>query len=190
MRGFVNPRWVQKRVSQRAQKRARQLNLLCRESGPLVAPVTTESQETIIEAVVDSGAEDSVTPPGVFEGLVSPSPMSRAGRSYQAANGSPIANLGQMVAYFHDAEGRKCGIPFQVAGVNRPLISVSRLAAAGCRVAFSEDGGEILHVSSGRRLPLVRRGRVYILELRVGASREGAGCRRQPACQPFPRQGQ
>ena len=155
-----------------------------------MAPVTNEAETNIVDAVVDSGAEDSVAPPGVFEGAVAPSPMSRAGRSYQAANGSPILNLGQMVADFQDVEGRKCGIPFQVAAVNRPLISVSRLAAAGCRVSFHENGGEILHVGSGRRLPLVRRDRVYILEMRVNPDRGGEGSRRQPACHPFTRQGQ
>ena len=46
--------------------------------------------------------------------------MSRAGRSYRAANGSPIPNLEQLVAHFRDAEGRACGIPFQVAAVERP----------------------------------------------------------------------
>ena len=103
----------------------------------MVAPVTGNLDRKVIEAVVDSGAEDSVTPPDVFEGNVVPSPMSRAGRSYRAANGSPIANLGQTVAYFRDGAGRACGIPFQVAKVDRPLISVSRLAEAGCKVTFA-----------------------------------------------------
>ena len=131
---------------------------------------------------MDSGAEDSVTPPNIFPGPVSPSPMSRAGRNYRAANGTPIPNLGQMVAHFEDGNGRACGIPFQVAEVTRPLLSVARMAAAGYRVVFQEDSGEILHVASGRRLPLVRRDGVYILELRVSG--------RKPAASGFPRQGQ
>ena len=94
--------------------------------------------------------------------------MSREGRSYRAANGSPMANLGQMTAHFRDADGRACGIPFQVAKVERPLISVSRLASAGCRVTFKGGVGEILHVATGRRLPLVWRGRVYALDMCVG----------------------
>ena len=112
--------------------------------------------------------------------------MSRAGRAYPAANGSPILNLGQMVAYFQDVEGRKCGIPFQVAAVNRPLNSVSRLAAAGCRVSFHENGGEILQVDSGRRLPLVRRDRAT--SLRCGSTRavvgRAAGARRRAILSP------
>ncbi len=60
-----------------------------------MAPVTGEPEVKVIEAVVDSGAEDSVTPPGVFEGAVVPSLMSKEGRRYRAANGSPIPNLGR-----------------------------------------------------------------------------------------------
>ena len=73
-----------------------------------MAPVTGDSGARIIEAVVDSGAEDSVTPPNLFAGPVASSPMSRAGRNYRAANGSPIPNLGQMIAHFRDAGGRAC----------------------------------------------------------------------------------
>ena len=135
--------------------------------GPLVAPVSSDTGGRVIEAVVDSGAEDSVAPPGLFSEPVVPSPMSRAGRSYRAANGSAIPNLGQTVAHFRDPDGRLCGIPFQIAQVERPLIGVSRLTAAGCQVTFQGDVGEILHVASGRRLPLTRRNGVYVLELRV-----------------------
>ena len=165
----------------------------------MMAPLSTAACPEIIEAVVDSGAEDSVAPPGLFPGDVLPSPMSREGRRYRAANGSPIPNLGQTLAHFWDANGAVCGIPFQVAQVERPLISVSRMAAAGCRVSFEGDTGEILHVASGRRLPLVRRNGVYVLELRViPASGKDHGLGRRAADDhglgrraggPFPRQG-
>ena len=186
--GFANPRWVQRRGSQRARQAARRLALLCgdRREEPLVAPVSNHRGPEIIEAVVDSGAEESVTPPNLFREEVLPSPMSRAGRCYRAANGSPIPNLGQLLAHFRDENGKACGIPFQVAAVERPLISVSRMAAAGCKVTFMEDYGEILHVASGRRLPLVRRDGVYILELHVGAANRGGPGRPRPATDPFP----
>ena len=95
-----------------------------------------------------------------------------------------------MLAHFRDASGKACGIPFQVAAVERPLTSVSRMAAAGCQVTFMEDHGEILHVASGRRLPLVRRDGVYILELHVGAADRGGPGRPRPTTDPFPRLGQ
>ena len=80
--------------------------------------------------------------------------MSREGRPLRAANVAPIENFGQMIAHFKDGEGRKCGIPFQVAAVVNPLVVVSRMVAAGCRVVFQPDKGEIVHEASGRRLPL------------------------------------
>ena len=152
-----------------ATRAARRLGILCRDAppGPLMAPLAMAARPEIVEAVVDSGAEDSVTPPGVFPGPVVPSAMSKAGRSYRAANGSPIPNLGQTMAHFRDATGALCGIPLQVAPVERPLLSVARLAAAGCEVTFNESSGVIVHSASGRRLPLVKRGGVYILELRA-----------------------
>ena len=192
----MNPRWVQRRGSQRARREARRLlaPLYCDEcgmcEGGLVAPVMADPSMRIVEAVVDSGAEESVAPPGIFPEAVEPSLMSRAGKGYRAANGSALPNLGQLVAHFQEAEGRAGGIPVQVAKVERPLISVSRLAAVGCKVSFQGDAGEILHVSSGRRLPLFRRSGVYALEMRVRSERGGSRGRRQPATSAFPRQGQ
>ena len=86
-----------------------------------MAPVTGEAETKVVEAVVDSGAEDSVTPPGVFMGKVVPSAMSREGRRYRAANGSPIPNLGQTSVHFRGGEGQTCGLPCQVAVVDRAI---------------------------------------------------------------------
>ena len=77
--------------------------------------------------------------------------MSRAGRNYRAAHGSPTWHLGQTTAHIQDA-GRACGIPFQVAEVERPLTSVSRVAAADSRVSSPEDTGEISRAASGSAL--------------------------------------
>ena len=183
----MNPRWVVKR-----RKRVQRVAALFRDGAeaPLVAPVAGPASERIIEVIVDSGAEESVAPPGLFDEEVVPSPMSREGRTFRAANGSPIENYGQMIAHFHDANGRACGIPFQVAAVVNPLVSVARMTAAGCQVRFGPNGGEIIHVASGRRLPIVRRHNgAYVLELRVGSLPRGATSGRQPAASPFPRQG-
>ena len=106
-------------------------------------------------------------PPELFAGEVVPSPMSREGRNYRAANGSRIPDLGQLMVHFADGSGRACGMPFQVAEVERPLISVSRLARVGRRVTFEGDTGAIEHKATGRVMPLRREGGVYVLELRV-----------------------
>ena len=159
-------RKAEKRAASAAKRKAG-IDLLTREARPQLLVTTSEAKHVIVRALVDSGAEDTVTPPGVFPGEVLPSPMSKAGLKYRAANGSPIDNLGQVMAIFSDAKGRQCGLPFQVADVERPLISVSRLAAAGHDVRFDEKGGEIHHLASGRRIPLLREKGVYVLEMHV-----------------------
>ena len=132
-------------------------------AGCLVGAVTRD----LVEAVVDSGAEESVAPPGWFAAAVSPSPMSRAGGKYRAANGSRIRNLGQQQVTFTTAEGHHCNMSFQVAEVERPLLSVAQLTSAGHRVVLGDAGGQIVHVESGRTIDLVRRGGVYLLLMNI-----------------------
>ena len=58
-----------------------------------------------ITAVVDSGAEETVAPPGLLPGRVEESQMQRAGGRCRVANGSRLPNLGQQVAAFRTPEG-------------------------------------------------------------------------------------
>jgi hypothetical protein len=69
-------------------------------------------QYKLIEAVVDSGAEESVAPPKVFPGQVVPSEMSKAGCKYRAANGARIPKLGQQKVSFTNYAGQRCGTTF------------------------------------------------------------------------------
>ena len=114
-------------------------------------------------------------PPNVLPGPVQPSPMSRAGLSYRSASGEPINNLGQMMVQFRDGRQRKCAMPFQLAEVDRPLLSVARLVDAGHRVTFGPTGGFITHVASGRRVQLARDGNVYTLAMHLPPEPEGKG---------------
>ncbi len=153
------------------------LSSLQRDEGLLAAV----SRPGLVEAVVDSGAEESVAPPGCFAAKVVPSPMSRAGGRYRAANGSRIKNVGQQKVAFTTAEGHQCAMPFQVAEVERPLISVAQLTSAGNRVVLGDTGGQIVHIASGKTIELVRRGGVYLLLMDMGV---GIG-----VASGFPRQG-
>ena len=105
--------------------------------------------------------------------------MQRADGRYRAANGSRLPNLGQQVASFRTPEGLNRSLRFQIAGVERPLISVAQLAKTGHRVEFGADEGHIVHVPSGQRLRLQRTGGVYLLRMLV---RDAAG----PGAQPRP----
>ena len=121
----------------------------------------------VITAVVDSGAEETVAPPGLLPGKVEVSAMQRAGGRYRAANGARIPNLGQQLTTFHTPDGHSCSLRFQIAGVERPLISVSQLAKTGHKVEFGADEASIVHLRSGRRIRLQRAGGVYLLRMRV-----------------------
>ena len=94
---------------------------------------------------------------------MSSSPWSRAGRGYRAANGTGIKNLGQAQVAFGTSEGHRCHIPFQVAEVEQPLLSVAHLAAAGNRVELGEKYGRIVNLTPGRTIE--KRGGVYILRM-------------------------
>ena len=128
----------------------------------------------LVEGVVDSGAEESVTNKGVFPGKVLPSAMSKAGRRYRAANGSRIPNLGQQDVEFRTDEGFGCGIPFQVAEVERPLKAASQLAACGNKVVFEKSGGYVENMATGKNIALKKKGGVYVLRMWVAASDEEA----------------
>jgi hypothetical protein len=158
------------------------LSLLTDGAEELLAAVSSGARGgRVIEAIVDSGAVHSVTPPGLFPGPTVPSPWSMAGRGYRAANGSAIANLGQVAVRFCTAEGDRCAIPFQVAAVDQPLLSVAHLAAAGNRVELDNTKGRVVNLATGRSIALERRGGVYIMRMYLA---DGAA----PAPAPFQRQ--
>ena len=119
----------------------------------------------VVEAVIDSGAVHCVTPPGLFPGKVSSSPWSRAGRGYRAANGTGIKNLGQVDVPFATAEGHRCKIPFQVAEVEQPLLSVAHLTSAGNLVQLGDTDGTVVNLHTGRTIALERRGNIYYMKM-------------------------
>ena len=136
-----------------------------------------------VEAVIDSGAEETVAPRGVFPGTPRASLMSKAGACYRTASGAPIPNLGEQDVCFLTKEGFAGEIPFQLADIERPLIAVSALAKAGNMIELGEGGGKIIHRNTGKVTDVERRGGTYILRMWVAV--DG-----QPRADgPFPRQG-
>ena len=105
--------------------------------------------------------------------------MSRAGLTNHSASGEPIRNLGQQTVEFHDGQQRRCGMHFQLAEVDRPLISVARRVDAGNRVDFGPMGGHITHLATGRRAQLVRDGNIFTLDMHLPPL-EGKGASRNP----------
>ncbi len=166
----------------KTQNRFAALDLLVEDADELLCAVSgAASGGKVVEAVVDSGAVHSVTPPGVFPGRMVPSAWSKAGRGYRAANGTGIKNLGQIAVRFATAEGDKCSIPFQVAEVDQPLLSVAHLTAAGNRVELGHTDGRVVNIQTGRSIALERRGGVYIMKMFLADPVLPAPFRRQGA---------
>ena len=114
--------------------------------------------------------------------------MSKAGQTYRGANVSAIANYGQSEVTFWTSDGQKGRMRFQVADVERPLLSVARLRAAGNEVVFGLQQSYIRHVSSGKSVPLVREGNIYLLDMYFPDQREEEDRDRGGVDQGLPRQ--
>ena len=104
---------------------------------------------------IDSGAADHVIPLGWLAWIVvTASRGSLAGMNFISANGAKIPNKGEQRVRFMTSEGTWATWIFQVAGINKPLVSVSKLIADGWKVIFDEDGSYIIHKATGHTIDL------------------------------------
>ena len=147
----------------RAMRAERTLGILQR-GGPTLSPVSRPGSKTV-RAIVDSGAEETVPPPGTFGTPIVPSAMSEAGLTYTAANGAAIKNLGRTTVAFEDKDERTSALRFEVAEVTQPLISVAGLCDAGNIVIFHKKGGFIHSLTSKKKVRLDRSGNTYVLDM-------------------------
>ena len=132
----------------------------------------------MVKITVDSGAEESVTPPGLFSTDVVPSPMSEAGQTYTAANGAPIRNLARTTVRFRDKADAASALRFEFAEVTQPLVSVAGLCDAGNVVIFDKNGGYIQSLTTRKKVRLARSGNTYVLDMvlpTAAAEEERAG---------------
>ena len=129
-----------------------------------------------IQVLVDSGAAANVIPSGLLEDYdVIEGEAKRNGTVYMSADGGEIPNMGEQKVPFKTFEGFDGQVDFQVADVQRPLLSVTSMTGKGSRVEFDDHGGHIVSSDGKRRIRFHRRGGVYVLDLWVP---------------PFQRQGQ
>ena len=90
---------------------------------------------------IDSGAANNVMPRRMVRNKtkIRPSPSSRRGVHYVAANGGRIPNEGEFDFAFKTVEGNNEEMVVQVAEVNKALGAVSYLVDHGYRVVFDKD---------------------------------------------------
>ena len=89
-----------------------------------LCPISVEQKDgwKTISVLIDSGASDSVAPPGTFPDVkVLETNASKAGVQYTAAGGHKIDNLGMQRPYIFLQDGSKHIMSFQVAGVSKAV---------------------------------------------------------------------
>ena len=120
---------------------------------------------------VDSGASANVMPKRMIrKQKMRPSPGSRRGAHYLAANNGRIANEGECDFKFKTVEGNELNITSQIAELNKALGAVSYLVDSGYRVVFDQDeetGHDIsmmLHKATGVISRFRRERNIWILD--------------------------
>ena len=109
---------------------------------PEVNAVPKMSEDKDFETLtvtVDSGAYNTVGPVKVATHFkVEPTKASQSGQHYRAANGSMIKNYGQRIVSGLNENGKRVGLPIQVADVDKVLGSVREMVNVGNRVVFDK----------------------------------------------------
>ena len=117
---------------------------------------------------VDSGATETVVGTDMLTHIATTEgDACRRGVQYEVASGELIDNLGEKKFVGHSEAGHQRGMTAQVCDVNKALLSVKRIVAAGNRVVFDPNGSYIEDTSTGDRLQLKEKGGMYMLKLWV-----------------------
>ncbi len=146
-----------------------------------------------LEFTVDSGATETVMGLAQLAKIRVRRSRTSHGALYEVANGGIIENEGERcftgVSYRdeRDAVGVSRVVTAQVTSVNKALLSVARLEAAGYEVKFGGKGGSwIRDAKTGEKMMLEKRRGSYILTLwvkdpEVGDENRAQGFARQAA---------
>ncbi len=116
--------------------------------------------------------------------------MSKKGKSYDAANGGKLANMGQQILRITTNEVRQGFTRCQVGEVRNPLMSVSQICGMGNTVQFDSEGGWIHNLTDESWTRFERRHNVFELDLWLTTS-DAYGKPQEATGQPgFTRPGQ
>jgi hypothetical protein len=132
-----------------------------------------EWQPVEIQVTLDSGACDHIIDAEDAPGYeVRPSPASRRNRNYIVGNGETIANEGEVHLNMESPDGSGGQVPvqtvFQVAEINRPLMSVARICDQGHTCVFDKDGARILDASQNVLSHFKRVNNMYEATMQIG----------------------
>ena len=121
-----------------------------------------------IEMAVDSGATETVVGTDMLTHIATTEgDACKRGVQYEVASGELIDNLGEKKFTGHSEGGHERGMTAQVCDVNKALLSVKRMVAAGNRVVFDPNGSYIEDTDTGERMQLKEKSGMYMLKLWV-----------------------
>ena len=92
---------------------------------------------------------------------------SRRNLVLKTANGAEMRHYGEKeITIKGSSDGEVVGLKFQVTDVKRPLLAVRRLVEKRSVVMFGPEPHQtyILHVASGMRIPMERRGGTFVIK--------------------------
>ena len=129
---------------------------------------------------VDSGAADHVMPLGWLAWLIVTASLgSIRGVNFISANGARIPNKGEQKVRFLTPEGTWASWIFQVAGINKPLVSVSKLIADGWTVIFDIERSYLLHKATGHTIDVKCERGIFTIDAFVEPESSAPGFHRQ-----------
>ena len=89
-----------------------------------------------------------------------------------AADGVRIPNAGQQLVQCMTIDGSLTEIRFQLAAINKPLVSVSKLIENGYRVSFVHDNSYTLHKKNNDNIKMRKERGVFVVDAWVPSKAE------------------
>ena len=131
-------------------------------------PVSAKGEWELIEMAVDSGATETVVNDDMLKSVETKESWgSRKGVEYEVANGDTIPNLGEKKFNGVTETGITRNLTAQVCEVNKALLSVKKIIAAGNKVVFDDAGSYIEDKKSGEKMWLKEEGGMFLLRMWV-----------------------
>ena len=147
-----------------------------KEDGMQINNLTDYQGWKAIEVTFDSGACDIVMPLGMCAEIpVQESERQRERIECEVANGETIPNEGERRCLLMTVGAKSPKrIVFQVADVHKALLSITRVADAGYECHLNKAGGYLLDTFTGEKVPISRRGNLYVMKAWVREDRTPA----------------
>ncbi|MDA8582758.1 hypothetical protein N9L68_00965 [bacterium] len=130
-----------------------------------------EGEWELLEFAVDSGASETVIHEEMVKSVaVREGPASKRGVKYEVANGVRIPNLGEKKFSGSSEEGIQRTLTAQVCDVNKALLRVRKVVAAGNRVVFDDEASYIEDKRTGEKMWMQEVSGMYMLKLWIPKS--------------------